>query len=523
MKKLTALMIALMLALALVPAAALAATAPVGGTEKVTVDGREVDPGDAITLTGGGWVSLSVDGKTLTLNNAHITKFADTGMVSYNKALTINLVGSSTVKYDGAAANAFGVMIGGDLSIKGSGSLKVEMMNKNSLGNTEGIWTGGKLSIADAKVYVSGVGGNIDGISAMDSICVNSANITSAVTAYGESEDSIANGIVAGGDFSADGAHIYVAVLCTNGSARGLDAANMNLKRTYVGGSANANSGEAYVLSASESLNIKVACRIDIDALAGEGTAAGVYCNGTATVKDSRIDIDSKTTCFDNCEQYCGSFGMLLHYADIINSKIKINAGRNCQCTVGTVGGVSADYLGVDGTALTVNVSSTVYVQGNAGMELKQLVIEGSSNVRVNGDSNCDGVLLDYGRSAFRIDDGRLYINVGRLGLAGVNCDMLFNGGSCDINAGIAAVVGANDGYEPSFAFAKKMGIANSGVTFATDLDGCFASVKAGSPLSVQVIDGAITSVSGAAGSIKIAKGYTNAPVMPKVTITTMQ
>lgn len=539
MKKLTALIIALALALALVPMAALAEETAAVVSDDLIVDGKLLAKGDAITLAKGGWVSRSVDGNTITLNNAHFSDLSNVGcMIKYQKSLTINLVGASTMYYKSANQECItGISVEGDLAIKGSGSLSMELYGQNEQSVSIGAVASGKLTIEDAAISVNALGGMAGGIMACGMITVKDANITARVVScgyfdganarciYSVKDIDIDNESVELGDVKLDGSHLYLSAASNVSMASGIAAGNLSMKRTYIKADAVAlaTGGEAYGLRIDKDLDVEVASRLEITASSSENMAAGIYCKGIANLTNSRADINAKTTCYDNCTQYCGAFGMLLHYADFDNAKIKINADRNCYCLVGTVGGVSADYLGLNDTALTVNASSRVYVQGNAGMELKQLVIEGSSAVRVNADANCDGVLMDIGRGMFTIEDGRLNISAGRLGLAGVNCDMFFNGGSCDIKAGIAAIVGASDGYESSINFAKKVGVAASGIVFAFDSDGCFTLIKTGSPFGVFVTDGAISAVTGAVNTVRIARGYSNAPVMPTVVLTAAQ
>lgn len=524
MKKLTAVIITLLLVLAFIPTAAFAATAPIGGTDNVIVDGRVVAPGEAITLTNGGWASLSVAGDVLTLDNAHVSIYTDTGMISYNKSFTINLQGSNSIIYSGSTEYVTGIMAGGDLTIKGSGSLYIELRPQGNTCATSGIFALGNIKVVDTKVKVSAVGGTVDGILAGGGISFTNASVTSYVTSYG-TEGSCPAYAIAARDFSSegeelgkvvfDGAHVYAASYATSGEAYCVSAGDISMKRTYVDADVQAIKGDAYAISAAEDLNIKISSRLDVDAFTKEGLAAGIYSKGIAEIDDTRINITSKTACNDICDDYCGAFGFMLHYADFDDSKIKITADRSCYCTQGTVGGVSADYLGIKDTAFTVRASASSFMQGNAGMELKQLVIEGNSDVRVYGNMNCDGVLIDYGRGAFTIDSGKLYINAGRLGLVCVNCDVFFNGGVSEIVGGIAAIVGANDGYELTLSFAKRMGIAAPAVNFVYDADGCFTVVRNGSPFAVVYEDGAIKSVTGAVGSIVIAQGYTNIPVVP--------
>lgn len=537
MKKLTALIIALALALALVPAAALAEETAAVVSDDVIVDGRLLARGDAITLAKGGWVSRSVDGGTLTLNNAHFSNVSsDWDMIQSKKSLTINLVGANTMNFNNNDRGMVGIGVDSDLTIKGSGSLSMKVYCQNEQSLCIGVVSTGKLTVEDASISLDVLGGMAGGLMANDDITIKDAKITARVASCGyfdganarciysfKSADVLDDGAeldnVKLGDVKLDGSHLYLSASSNVSMTSGITAANLSVKRTYIKAdvAALASSGEAYGLRVYEDLDISVASRLDITASSAENMATGIYCKGDTNVKNSRIDANAKTACYDNCTEYCGAFGMQLHTAKFDNAKIKITADRNCYCLIGAAAGVSVDSLCIEDTALTVNASSKVYVQGNAGMEVKQLIMNGSNNVRVNADANCDGVLLEGGKCLFMFNGGRLNINAGRLGLAGVNCDMFFSDGSCDIKAGVAAIAGASDGEKASIAFGKKMGVAASGVVFAFDENGNFTLIKTGSPFGVFVTDGAITAVTGAVNTVRIATGYSNTPVVPAV------
>ena len=196
LKRLTAILLCLCMALTLLPTAALAAavgeTIHVGGvaltsTEATpTVYARTV--GGAVTTGGASATDYNImwDGSTLTLNGATITQGSHENAAIYYHdrytAIHLVLMGESTVtgpSGDSTGAS-YGIYTGGELTISGSGILNVSGGILNVSGgdiaaSSNGLFVNGNLTISGGTVHATG--GEVSGEYAY-SFGINAENVT---------------------------------------------------------------------------------------------------------------------------------------------------------------------------------------------------------------------------------------------------------------------------------------------------------------------------------------------------------
>ena len=196
LKRLTAILLCLCMALTLLPTAALAAavgeTIHVGGvaltsTEATpTVYARTV--GGAVTTGGASATDYNImwDGTTLTLNGATITQGSHENAAIYYHdrytAIHLVLMGESTVtgpSGDSTGAS-YGIYTGGELTISGSGILNVSGGILNVSGgdiaaSSNGLFVNGNLTISGGTVHATG--GEVSGEYAY-SFGINAENVT---------------------------------------------------------------------------------------------------------------------------------------------------------------------------------------------------------------------------------------------------------------------------------------------------------------------------------------------------------
>ncbi len=322
-KRILSTLLALCLALSLLPASALAAgggeagspsedstssaTISVSGVELMGSEGTPAyattDEDGAVITEGASEDNYNImwDGATLTLQNAKITdksmpeeELNDHFIIRSDGDLTIKLVGANTVTGPDDANGSIGISAGGSLTIDGEGSLDVSGGYDKTDSGSYGISTySGNITINGGSITTSGgdSSGKNCGIHAESgSVTINSGTVTANGTPT--SSDAGSYGIYAGTSVTVTGGSVTV----TGGSSEsGNDIYSRNSYGVYArtsvsvsggivkatGGTVNMENSSSYGICAGTSVSVT----------GGSVTATG----GTVTVNGNSYGISGGT------------------------------------------------------------------------------------------------------------------------------------------------------------------------------------------------------------------------------------
>ncbi|MBQ6663257.1 MAG: cell wall-binding repeat-containing protein [Firmicutes bacterium] len=345
----------------------------------VYVQGVQITEDNAADVLGDGTVSYDDERKTLALNGADLT-ITKVNEITYGAIdcdygeLTIALSGANYIRPgEGISTDWYcnGIMADGDVTIKGKGSLDIEVLNADY--SAEGISCDHDITIEDARLAIRLAEGNRAGVG-MDggSVTLKNAQVTMEFPATVEWSGGINAGgniRLVGGSFTFTSQATTVA-LESSGDVFITDNANVSLTgsgetvATFVG--VNVNNRTIYIQDESS---------VVIDGEAGTNGAYGLYAGD--------IDISGNATLDATCRSASGNGIACYGYGDDATLAVADNAVMVLRGSTAALSSLAVDLTAYSDPAAGACVSIDDLTGANAAPWDGETALTGYQYVRI--------------------------------------------------------------------------------------------------------------------------------------------
>ena len=345
----------------------------------VYVQGVQITEDNAADVLGDGTVSYDDERKTLALNGADLT-ITEVNEITYSAIdcdygeLTIELSGANYIRPgEGISTDWYcnGIMADGDVTIKGKGSLDIEVLNADY--SAEGISCDHDITIEDARLAIRLAEGNRAGVG-MDgsSVTLKNAQVTMEFPATVEWSGGINAGgniRLVGGSFTLTSQATTVA-LESRGDVFITDNANVSLTgsgetiATFIG--INVNNRTIYIQDESS---------VVIDGEAGTNGAYGLYAGD--------IDISGNATLDATCRSASGNGIACYGYGDDATLAVADNAVMVLRGSTAALSSLAVDLTAYSDPAAGACVSIDDLTGANAAPWDGETALTGYQYVRI--------------------------------------------------------------------------------------------------------------------------------------------